>query len=235
MKMTKFLGAAAVVACCGVIAPVSAAIVQVQYTGTVSSGYDITGVFGTANSFLTGAAYTANYTFETANGYTYNSPNQNYAYGGSAYPTLSPSLGSTVTINGNTVSIAGNYFGEIYGIHLDYFGQTYHAAQDYVSSGSGYTNNYSYNTIYNFSNTIPASITGPFSYAVTGGDYANGYVQITDYNYSSGTVAYANAYLTPDHVTIGAPIPEPETYAMLLAGLGLLGFAARRRKLKLAA
>jgi hypothetical protein len=27
-----------------------------------------------------------------------------------------------------------------------------------------------------------------------------------------------------------APIPEPETYAMLLAGLGLIGFMARRRK-----
>jgi len=27
-----------------------------------------------------------------------------------------------------------------------------------------------------------------------------------------------------------APVPEPETYAMLLAGLGLLGFAVRRRK-----
>lgn len=27
-----------------------------------------------------------------------------------------------------------------------------------------------------------------------------------------------------------APVPEPETYAMLLAGLGLLGFAARRRQ-----
>lgn len=26
-----------------------------------------------------------------------------------------------------------------------------------------------------------------------------------------------------------APVPEPETYAMLLAGLGLVGFAARRR------
>lgn len=26
------------------------------------------------------------------------------------------------------------------------------------------------------------------------------------------------------------PVPEPETYAMLLAGLGLLGFAARRRQ-----
>jgi hypothetical protein len=31
-----------------------------------------------------------------------------------------------------------------------------------------------------------------------------------------------------------APVPEPETYAMLLAGLGLLGFAARRRKQKAA-
>lgn len=29
-----------------------------------------------------------------------------------------------------------------------------------------------------------------------------------------------------------APIPEPETYAMLLAGLGLLGFVARRRQQK---
>ncbi|MGK5044647.1 FxDxF family PEP-CTERM protein [Janthinobacterium sp. GB4P2] len=28
------------------------------------------------------------------------------------------------------------------------------------------------------------------------------------------------------------PVPEPETYGMLLAGLGLVGFAARRRKLQ---
>ena len=32
-----------------------------------------------------------------------------------------------------------------------------------------------------------------------------------------------------------APIPEPETYAMLLAGLGLMGFVARRRQRTLAA
>jgi hypothetical protein len=29
-----------------------------------------------------------------------------------------------------------------------------------------------------------------------------------------------------------APVPEPETYAMMLAGLGLMGFVARRRKQK---
>lgn len=29
------------------------------------------------------------------------------------------------------------------------------------------------------------------------------------------------------------PVPEPETYALMLAGLGLVGFAARRRNLHL--
>jgi hypothetical protein len=34
--------------------------------------------------------------------------------------------------------------------------------------------------------------------------------------------------------TSADPVPEPETYSMMLAGLGLLGLVARRRKLKAA-
>ena len=34
--------------------------------------------------------------------------------------------------------------------------------------------------------------------------------------------------MTPISIDVAA-VPEPETYAMLLAGLGVLGFAARRR------
>lgn len=40
-----------------------------------------------------------------------------------------------------------------------------------------------------------------------------------------------------DNVTLGAnlaAVPEPETYVLMLAGLGLVGFAARRRKENLA-
>jgi hypothetical protein len=33
-----------------------------------------------------------------------------------------------------------------------------------------------------------------------------------------------------EQMSMSAPVPEPDTYAMLLAGLGLMGFIARRRK-----
>ncbi|MDH3461666.1 MAG: FxDxF family PEP-CTERM protein [Burkholderiaceae bacterium] len=32
------------------------------------------------------------------------------------------------------------------------------------------------------------------------------------------------------HPTLVPEVPEPDTYALMLAGLGLVGFAARRRK-----
>ncbi len=41
---------------------------------------------------------------------------------------------------------------------------------------------------------------------------------------------YAWAVRDGDVASVAAPIPEPETYAMMLAGLGLLGLSARRRK-----
>jgi hypothetical protein len=37
-------------------------------------------------------------------------------------------------------------------------------------------------------------------------------------------------YAVIDDLTFTAPVPEPSTYALLLAGLGLLAFAARRRR-----
>ncbi|MDB5804464.1 MAG: hypothetical protein JWN73_1786 [Betaproteobacteria bacterium] len=44
-----------------------------------------------------------------------------------------------------------------------------------------------------------------------------------------------NGFLSLQYTALTAPVPEPETYALMLAGLGLIGFAARRKQQEVAA
>lgn len=53
--------------------------------------------------------------------------------------------------------------------------------------------------------------------------------------WGGGDLDYDDNSFSFTNVATMQPVPEPETYAMLLAGLGLLGMQARRRKQKLAA
>ena len=73
----------------------------------------------------------------------------------------------------------------------------------------------------------PNSQSGSFSALVSAGDIFGFNQHSLDSIFGSATTTISNFNVTP--------VPEPETYAMLLAGLSLLGFAARRRKLQPAA
>ncbi len=68
----------------------------------------------------------------------------------------------------------------------------------------------------------------------TDGSYLESMVMLTSDRVSSSYFCLANLQNNGSvffsGYSINAPVPEPETYAMLLAGLGLLGFTARRRK-----
>jgi PEP-CTERM motif len=46
----------------------------------------------------------------------------------------------------------------------------------------------------------------------------------------TGSYSVATSVEGVNNVVPAVPVPEPETYAMMLAGLGLLGFVARRKK-----
>jgi hypothetical protein len=52
----------------------------------------------------------------------------------------------------------------------------------------------------------------------------NYYLQVSGNLVSDQAASFGGA------VSLAAPVPEPETYGMMLAGLGVLGYLARRRK-----
>jgi hypothetical protein len=66
--------------------------------------------------------------------------------------------------------------------------------------------------------------------AVTSGYATLGNVRVLNLYKDAAYTDYAQ-----DQLVMLAPVPEPETYAMLLAGLGVMGAVVRRRKQKQAA
>jgi hypothetical protein len=70
-----------------------------------------------------------------------------------------------------------------------------------------------------WSATLSPFFPGPYTFSLGGG------TQDSSNNYSSSYYSW----LVRDG-DVAAPIPEPETYAMLLAGLGILGLVRRRKR-----
>jgi choice-of-anchor A domain-containing protein len=101
----------------------------------------------------------------------------------------------------------------------------------------GYQGFEKYNVLFNFYQAtdlgihtgLTANILAPLASVNGGSGVINGNVVVD--NWLSSVQINSNHFFRPTNVQgFMAPVPEPETYAMLLAGLGMIGFMARRRQ-----
>ena len=123
---------------------------------------------------------------------------------------------------GDLNAVANNTFVlPAYDKHLDYAG-TSGVTYDIGQVSQTYSNTYT-----GAPELLLFTGNGAVQVAVTG--------EVTPYSHGSGNASYysegtIDAYAKVTYTYQTAPVPEPETYAMLLTGLGLMGAVLRKRK-----
>jgi len=233
LKITSLLRCCiAVIVLSAAMSPLANAVPWVFFTsGTITSGTDTSGVFGTPGTDLMGLTFSQSYTLDPtlfSNHYPGVTTNQSDG-------TLSGIATHTVTVNGVKQTFAWDlsqtHFGSSMlnntltqsGVGFD---ETYQYFDGFMADGtalSAFSIVDSLNNVFN----IGLNFDQTWSYTTQSGDIGSSRFDI------AGRSGIASFYAeTPIYFSINpvSPVPEPQTYAMLLAGLGLLGITAYRRK-----
>jgi hypothetical protein len=209
------------------VSPATAAVKTATYSGTVDQGLDTTGVFGPANTSLAGASYIAIFTYDRTLG---SSNTISTSSGGSLFGTNSPIISASLTINNITWNIAGgadDFVRTIVGTEVEH----------HVSSQKivGVVTQKDQLTYRGFPPTAPASLDTNVAPVFAGG---GGSFNIrTQNNFTNAIMVNAQGSFAGDaiySVDDVAAVPEPASWAMLIAGFGLTGAALRRRRVALA-
>jgi hypothetical protein len=243
MKFQKTLGALAALATIALASAADAAIVY-TYKGAISGGTDYAGLLGgPLNQALDGKAFTLTFTLDPT------SPDflQSFFPGGESAGVPSGSTGMTGVISIDGVSLdllltddavviesqmvdppyASSIFHEYFGVEP-------------VSDGSGdiymewaWVQVYSENG--NQIVPTPVSYASPFTYTVQPGDVVWGQFMRSrhDDEFSLGdmliSATLATTSISVVDTSAGA-VPEPATWALMIAGFGAAGSALRRRR-----
>ena len=90
------------------------------------------------------------------------------------------------------------------------------------------------------SNDVTLTLTGKDTQVLTASGLPhalslNDFNGVVDIHWEDASGKYFNYSAKIDSLTVAAAVPEPETYAMLLAGLALVGVARRRKQAKASA
>ncbi len=231
-------------------APAPAAIIQATYSGTITSGLDVTGVFGSPNTDLAGAHYTSTFLFDTSLGELISLSGLSYLEdlrGGSSFgPIATPLISSTFQIGAISVFVRSNEIGELFASlagDVDAFGNI--ASDSFANTGyffndvNSFASEINGSEIQNHTGALPGNFDTPFTYHAVAGDTLLGSFFYEHYDYHTQVEQTVRATLAPDTIIIGpmsdpnpppsSLVPEPATWALMLTGFGLAGAALRRR------
>jgi hypothetical protein len=225
MKSTfKFAAIAASAMLLAGASAASANVLVATWTGTVSDGYDSTGVFGSVGS-LDGDTYVAKYTYNTSVGLRETDlPYYDEVYGGSTYGSVGPDaspVSATITINGHTATSNGEYQGTaITEPYYSYWLEQV-AEQDNETGYSVIVNQAYYGDQVTLETSVPLT---DVSYD------SDGFFQIEINDDADIYTSEAYANLSPETLQIGSAVPEPAAWALMLSGLGFIGAGIRARR-----
>jgi hypothetical protein len=234
--MSQFRNFAVAVAAIGTFAAAPAfASTTIVYSGTLSGGYDATGVFGGINPDMTGLGFVATFVFDPAlAGFRTTTPGvSDYAAGGTGFGNGSPMISAAIKINGVTKSFYEYFNASAFTSINSNVGMS-----TGIYADIGTINVYQGINLNAYFNTAPASFNEDFgTVAATG----NGSAIISTYDYIlAATTEEASFGFNPTMtVSYGIPVapgvPEPASWALMIAGFGLVGAMRRRQRAAIAA
>jgi hypothetical protein len=222
---TKLLAMIGAVATIGFAAHASAAVYTVTYTGTVvpadsnATDTDVEDLFGGGN--LTGDAFTAVYTYNTSLGTETATSTTDQLVGGLDYGVTAPITSVTFTINGDA-----------YTYTPDYDSIAYASNTSATKTTGDYVEEQAYSTAGDVSLMKLASLSAPktLSTAFTGtGSTTANYLDTAFVNGQDDVIGFTATSATVAAVAVSAA-PEPSTWMLMIAGVGMIGLALRRRR-----